>query len=58
MFNNINDTRRFSRSLLKLEVYYEELNLEAVYEKAAYGVSILKAQFHVVPLFYRELINM
>ena len=34
-----NETNKYRKNLMKVEVYYEEFNYEKVSEKAAYGVS-------------------
>ena len=38
LFSDSNDTEKYARSLLKLEIYYEELNLRTYTETAAYTV--------------------
>ena len=35
-----NDTKKYKRNLMKIEVYYEEFNFEKVKEKPTYTVSL------------------
>ncbi len=40
LFADANDTEKYARNLIKLEVFYEELNFRAVTETAAYTVRV------------------
>ena len=48
LFSDPSDVNKYSRNLLKLEVYYEELNFEQVFEKPAYNVSCMHTYLHVL----------
>ncbi len=48
LFADVNDTDKYARNLIKLEIFYEELNFRAVTETPAYTVR----DFYIKQVFY------